>query len=93
MAENVKRVNVTLPVDDYERVHALVTDGRYPSVSAFVTDAIRERLAEADAHDMLVGVLRQIGGEPTDEDRAWAADALRLADEVASGDWEWSDVA
>lgn len=91
MAENVKRVNVTLQIDEYERVHNLVAEGRYPTVSAFVTDAIRERLAEADAHEMLVGVLHQIGGDPTPEDEMWVADALRVADDVASGTWVWSD--
>ena len=53
----------------------MVRDGRYPSVSSFVTEAIREHLAGADAHGMLVAVLRQIGGEPTDADRAWVDDA------------------
>jgi Arc/MetJ-type ribon-helix-helix transcriptional regulator len=84
MAEAVKRVNVTLPMDEVERIQELVHDGRYPSVSAFVTEAIRERLAEADAHDMLVTVLRQIGGDPTADDRAWVDEALRAADELAA---------
>lgn len=84
MAETVKRVNVTLPSEEVQRIHDLVREGRYPSVSAFVTEAIRERLAEADAHDMVVAVLRQIGGEPTAADRAWVDDALRLADELSA---------
>jgi len=84
MAETVKRVNITLPSEEVERIHEMVREGRYPPASSFVTEAVRERLAEADAHDMLVAVLRQIGGEPTDADRAWVDDALRLADEVSA---------
>jgi Arc/MetJ-type ribon-helix-helix transcriptional regulator len=85
VGENVKRVNVTLPVEQVEGIRRLMAEqpSAYPSVSAFVAEAIAERLADAEAHHMLVGVLRELGGEPTAEDVAWAEQALRLADEAA----------
>ena len=87
VGENVKRVNVTLPLEQVERIRRLMAEqpSAYPSVSAFVVEAIAERLADAEAHHMLVGVLRELGGEPTPEDVAWAERALRLADEAAGG--------
>lgn len=88
MGENVKRINVTLPVNQVERIQELVAAHPevYPSVSAFVTDAVAARLSDDDAHGRLVDVLRELGGEPDDDARAWAADALRMADEVARSD-------
>jgi len=35
----------------------------YPSVSAFVAEAIADRLTHAEAHQMLVAVLRDLGGD------------------------------
>ena len=85
MSESVKRVNVTLPMPDVERIGRLVsTTSDYLSVSAFVAAAVREKLAESDAQDMLHRTLVDCTGEPTAEDRAWAEEAIRTAHEVAA---------
>ncbi len=52
---------------------------QYPSMSTFVADAVAERLSDAEAHRVLLSVLGDLGGEPTDEDRHWAEQALRTA--------------
>jgi Arc/MetJ-type ribon-helix-helix transcriptional regulator len=85
MAEKVKRLNVTVPVEQVERIKQLMAEdpSAYPSVSAFVGEAIADRLANAEAHQMLVAVLRDLGGEPSDDDRAWAEQALRVAEHAA----------
>jgi Arc/MetJ-type ribon-helix-helix transcriptional regulator len=93
MAENVKRINITLPLDEVERLQELVAEGQYPSVSSFVATAVRDRLAERDAHEMLLASLREIGGEPDRAAEEWADQAMRLADEVASGSWHWEEAA
>jgi hypothetical protein len=86
MSERVKRVTVTLPIDEYERIRAVMacSPTKYPTVSAFVTDAVSERLDEEDGHDELIAFLRESAGEPTAEDREWAANAIRLAEQVAA---------
>jgi len=86
VAETVKRVNVTLPVEQVERIKALMSENPddYPTVSSFVTQAIADRLANEAAHAALIGVLRDLGGEPTAEDQRWAEEALRRADQAAA---------
>lgn len=86
MAEKMKRVNVTLPLDQVERIRGLTAErpSEYPTVSAFVSAAVAEKLGNEDAHDMLLAVLREEGSEPTEEDRAWAREALRVADQAAA---------
>jgi Arc/MetJ-type ribon-helix-helix transcriptional regulator len=85
MVEQVKRINVTVPTAQLEQIRRLVASNpkAYPSVSAFVAEAVAARLADSEAHQMLLGVLRQLDGEPSQADRAWAEEALRLADEAA----------
>lgn len=85
MAENVKRVNVTLPIEQVDRIKRIVAErpSDYPSVAAFVGEATARMLHDEEAHDMLLSVLGDLGGEPTEADRRWAAEAMRLADHVA----------
>ncbi len=85
MAETVKRVTVTLPREQVEQIKQFMAADpvAYPTVSAFVRHTIADRLADLDAHEMLLKLLRETGGEPTEEDRAWAAEALALADQMA----------
>jgi Arc/MetJ-type ribon-helix-helix transcriptional regulator len=85
MAEGVKRINVTLPIEQVDRIREVIAErpAEYRSVSAFVVEAIAERLAESEAHQMLLDILHDLAGTPTDEDLAWADEALRLSDEAA----------
>lgn len=86
MAENAKRINVTLPAEQVARIKELAAEqpATYPSVSAFVSEAVTEALASEDAHKMLLEALYDQGGEPAEEDRAWADEALRLAEQIAA---------
>lgn len=87
MAENVKRLTVTIPVEQFQQIKRLVDqDARYTSMSAFVADAIADRLGDADALKMLIASVRELDGEPTAEDIAWADEALRVAARAAGVD-------
>lgn len=88
MSETVKRLTVTIPVEQFELIKRLVEQdaSRYPSMSAFVTEAIADRLGDEYAHEMLITMLRELHGEPTAEDIAWAQEALGIADHAASRD-------
>jgi Arc/MetJ-type ribon-helix-helix transcriptional regulator len=86
MSERVKRVTVTLPTYQYERIRAVMANkpDTYPTVSAFVTEAVSDLLGEEDGHETLLAFLREMDGEPTAEDREWAARAMELARRVAA---------
>jgi Arc/MetJ-type ribon-helix-helix transcriptional regulator len=79
---------VTISVEQFEQIKRLVEQdaGRYPSMSAFVAEAIADRLGDEYAHEMLITMLREIHGEPTADDIAWADEALRIPDETARRD-------
>jgi hypothetical protein len=55
----------------------------YPSMSAFVTEAVDNQLSNAEAHRMLLDVLHELGGEPTSEDRQWVQQAIHAAELAA----------
>ncbi len=84
MAENVKRINVTLPVKVYNRVKVIVErePERYPSVSAYVAEAVNEHIEGDDAWELLLDMLDD-GTEPTEEERAWVAGAFAAMEEAA----------
>ncbi|KAB2345475.1 hypothetical protein [Actinomadura rudentiformis] len=86
MAENVKRVTVTLPLEQVERIKAVIARNPdvYPTVSSFVVEAISDRIDSYDAHEMLVDVLREIGGEPDEDAKEWAAEAMKVMREMAA---------
>jgi len=85
MGEHVKRLTVTIPVEQFELIKRLVEQDatRYPSMSAFVADAIADRLGDEDALEMLIATVRELDGEPTAEDIAWAEDALKVVARAA----------
>jgi len=85
MGANVKRLTVTIPVEQFELIKGMVEQepARYPSMSAFVAEAIAERLADEHAHELLIAMLKAEDGEPTAEDIAWADEALRVIERAA----------
>jgi Arc/MetJ-type ribon-helix-helix transcriptional regulator len=69
------KIAVSLPDEQVEAARAAVAEGRAPSVSAYVSDALARRSAEDELLQLLDEDETQ---EPaTDEHRAWAGRALR----------------
>ena len=63
-------ITVTVDADLVDELKQRVDDGEATSASAFVVEALRERLRR---HDLAAVVAKMVGDEPlTDEERAWA---------------------
>ena len=74
-----KKITITLPVEQVDRVRALVDDGRADSVSGFVKRAVGVALDDdAGWGAALAQALEESGGPLSPEERSWA-------DEVLSG--------
>ena len=72
-----RKVTVTLPEDQLERIRVLVEAGRAPSVSGFVQHAVGLAIDDvAGWGALLAETLAATGGPLTDDERAWADDAL-----------------
>jgi Arc/MetJ-type ribon-helix-helix transcriptional regulator len=68
-----KKVTVTLPEDQLERIRRLVDIGKATSVSGFVQHAVGVSLDDiAGWGAMLAEALGQTGGDLSEEERAWA---------------------
>jgi Arc/MetJ-type ribon-helix-helix transcriptional regulator len=75
-----KKVTVTLPEEQLQRVRRLVETGKAPSVSGFVQHAVSVSLDDiAGWGAMLAEALTETGGDLTDEERAWADRILGTA--------------
>ena len=75
-----KKVTITLPEEQLERVRRLVESGRAQSVSGFVQHAVSVSLDDiAGWGAMLAEALTQTGGDLSDEERAWADRILGTA--------------
>lgn len=72
-----RKVTVTLPESQLERIRALVGEGVAASVSGFVQHAVGTALDDLAGWDAILGEgLASTGGPLTDQERAWADSAL-----------------
>jgi len=72
-----KKITITLPVEQVDRVRALVDDGRADSVSGFVKHAVGVALDDdAGWGAALARALEESGGPLSPEERAWADEML-----------------
>ena len=72
-----KKVTITLPVEQLERIRGLVESGQATSVSGFVQQAVRTALEDvAGWGAMLARALAESGGPLSAEERAWADEVL-----------------
>ena len=72
-----KKITITLPSEDVERIRRLVEDGAATSVSGFVQHAVAVALDDvAGWGAMLAQALDATGGRLTDQERAWADEVL-----------------
>jgi hypothetical protein len=74
------KIAVSLPDDLVVAVKAAVARGEAASVSAYVADALRERVGGMDLLDLL-DLWYAEDGRPSEADYAWARKALGLPDE------------
>jgi antitoxin ParD1/3/4 len=75
------KIAVSLPDEQVEAARAAVAEGRAPSVSAYVSEALGRRSAEDELLELLDDDETQ--APTTDEHRAWARRALH-GDESAT---------
>ena len=72
-----KKVTITIPEEQLEHVRAVVAGGKASSVSAFVQHAVSVALDDvAGWGAMLADALMSTGGPLTNEERAWADEAM-----------------
>jgi Arc/MetJ-type ribon-helix-helix transcriptional regulator len=71
------KIAVSLPDDQVEAARAAVAEGRAPSVSAYVSEALARRSAEDELLDLLDEDERELPA--TEEHRAWARRALGVS--------------
>ncbi len=71
------KIAVSLPDELVVAARRAVADGQAASVSAFIAGAIEQQDRYSDLAELLAEMAAQ-AGSPTDADRAWARQALRL---------------
>jgi Arc/MetJ-type ribon-helix-helix transcriptional regulator len=71
-----RKIAVSLPTDLVEQAHRAVSEGRAPSVSAYVARALREQAKLDDLAALLEEMLAQTGGPLTAAERKAADHAL-----------------
>ena len=72
------KIAVSLPDELVAAAKRAVAEGRSASVSAYVAEALA-RQAGADDLVAMIGEMRAAHGAPSDEDYAWADQALGIA--------------
>jgi antitoxin ParD1/3/4 len=72
-----KKIAITLPEEQVAAARQAVAQGRAPSVSAYISQALARRDADDELQEMLAEIYAQ-AGPPTDADRAWARHALGM---------------
>lgn len=73
-----KKITITLPIEQVDRVGVLVQEGRAASVSGFVKRAVGAALDdEAGWGAELARALAESGGPLSPEEQAWADEVLK----------------
>jgi Arc/MetJ-type ribon-helix-helix transcriptional regulator len=72
-----KKIAITLPEEQVAAAQRAVAEGRSPSVSAYISQALARRDADEELREMLAEIYAEIG-QPDDSDRTWARQALGL---------------
>lgn len=65
------KIAITLPDEQVRRARQAVAEGRAPSVSAYIAEALGRRTADEELAEMLDEMKAEYG-EPSAEDYAWA---------------------
>ncbi|MHB1711655.1 MAG: toxin-antitoxin system antitoxin subunit [Acidimicrobiales bacterium] len=70
------KLAMTLPTELAETARAAVRDGRAPSVSAYITEAVYERVRREHLVELLDAMDAELGA-PSGEAEAWARHVLQ----------------
>jgi antitoxin ParD1/3/4 len=73
----MKKIAVSLPDARVAQARRAVAEGRAASVSAYVAEALARREQEDDAEALISEMIAE-HGEPSEEDVAWARQALGI---------------
>jgi hypothetical protein len=79
MSMTRKKIAITLPEEQVAAARRAVAEGRSPSVSAYISQALARRGADEDLADTVAEIYAETG-DPTAADRAWARQTLGLAE-------------
>lgn len=74
-----RKIAITLPEEQVAAARRAVAEGRSPSVSAYISQALARRDADEQLAETVAEIYAEMG-EPTDADRAWARQALGLSE-------------
>ena len=72
-----KKIAITFPEEQVAAARRAVAEGRSPSVSAYISQALARRDADDELREMLAEIYLEVG-QPDASDRAWARQALGL---------------
>jgi Arc/MetJ-type ribon-helix-helix transcriptional regulator len=72
-----QKIAITLPEEQVAAARRAVAEGRSPSVSAYISQALARRDADEELAETLAEIYAE-AGQPTAADRAWARRALGL---------------
>ena len=72
-----RKIAITLPEDQVAAARRAVAEGRSPSVSAYIAEALARRDADDELAEMLAEIYAETG-PPSEADREWARRALGL---------------
>ncbi len=72
-----RKIAITLPEDQVVAARRAVAEGRSPSVSAYIAEALARRDADDELAEMVAEIYAETG-PPGDADREWARRALGL---------------
>lgn len=72
-----RKIAITLPEEQVAAARRAVAEGRSPSVSAYISQALARRDADEELAETVAEIYAE-AGPPTEEDRAWARRALGL---------------
>ena len=72
-----QKIAITLPEEQVAAARRAVAEGRSPSVSAYISQALARRDADEELAETVAEIYAETG-QPTAADRAWARQALGL---------------
>jgi Arc/MetJ-type ribon-helix-helix transcriptional regulator len=73
------KIAITLPEEQVAAARRAVAEGRSPSVSAYISQALAHRDADEELAETVAEIYAE-AGEPTEADRSWARQALGLSE-------------
>ena len=72
-----EKIAITLPEEQVAAARRAVAEGRSPSVSAYISQALARREADEELAETIAEIYAETG-PPTEADKEWARQALGL---------------